>query len=60
MKLPILSAVMLAGVVETAEAANAIVTGWSTVKPEPLTVTEDPMVPLDGVRVIDGITVKLE
>ena len=59
LKLPVLSVVMLTGVVVSVEPASVTVTGCIAAKLTPLMLTDDPMLALMGFKVIEGLTVKL-
>jgi hypothetical protein len=49
-KKPVPFVVTLAGIVATVEPANVTFTGWEAAKPEPETVTDEPMGPLVGFK----------
>jgi hypothetical protein len=57
LKKPKPSVVTLAGI--TVEPAKFTVTGWEAAKPEPVTVTDEPIEPLVGFKAIEEVTVKL-
>lgn len=41
------------------EPANVTIIGWEAPKPEPVIFTDEPTGPLVGLKVIEGMTVKL-